>query len=185
MSTTLEVPVLVGERDIRIPGCKTIATTIDRVIPNPELPFHPTVPNVSLDFDQAVGMPVHDRMAIVIPAAGLLGPCGDLGGLLRAPMVWGVIISPRNEVWVVETEPTIGNAFGIRVTTEPGKCVISGQGTVANEEVARVGTTPVMHFDVKTVYDGAAAGKCTVGGSGNVSNTGWSVGVSASYTFGK
>lgn len=163
--------------------CKTETITTDRVIPKPEIPFHPTIPNVVLDFDQAFGIPMGDKMAVFIPAHGISGPCADRGDLLRAPRTMGGMINCVKEVWVVQTEPTLGNAFGILITTEKGKCVMSGQGTVTNEDGARGGKGSVVKFTVGTVYDNVGAQKRTVSAGGSGSNTGWEVHAEATWTF--
>lgn len=163
--------------------CKTETVTIDRVVSKPEIPFHPTIPNVALDFDQAIGLPVGDKMAVFIPAYGICGPCTDRGDLLRSPKTMGAIINCAREVWVVGSEPTLGNAFGILVNTEKGKCVMSGQGTVSNEDGARGGRGSVMKFTVGTVYDNVGAQKRTVSGGGSVSDGGWEVHAEVTWTF--
>jgi hypothetical protein len=153
-------------------NCKP--TTINRVISNPTIPFHPTIPNVSLDFDQALGVQVRDRVPIFIPVAGLFGPCADPGRLLRSPMMCGAIISCQEEVWTVESEPTRGNAFGLLVHNANGKCIMAGEGTVSNIDLAggrsesstdssreaegSRRSAPVMKFQVRTVYDGVSTG---------------------------
>lgn len=183
MSTTLDTVVQIPERGLRLTGCRSATTTLDRVVPNPEIPFHPTVPNVGLDFDRAVGIPVDQHMAVFIPAVGLFGPCSDLGCLLRSPRVCGVIINCVSEVWIVESEPTLGNAFGVRVNTERGKCVMSGQGTVSNPEDARGVAAPAVKFAVKTVYDNVGSQRRSATVGGGATNTGWEVHGSVTWTF--
>ncbi|MBV9493301.1 MAG: hypothetical protein JOZ54_03585 [Acidobacteria bacterium] len=170
----------------RILGCKTETNPLGTILTRPELPFHPTIPGVELDFDNRVGVPVGDRMATVIPSSGLFGPCGDLGDLLRKPRVWGMIINCFGEPWTVDSEPTIGNAFGLLVRNERGRCVMSGEGEIVNaidgstdDKVAR----PTMRFSVKTVYANAGAQRRTVTAGGTVTNTGWQVTATASWTF--
>lgn len=163
--------------------CKTETITTDRVISKPEIPFHPTISNVALDFDHALGIQVGDKTAVFIPAQGLCGPCADRGDLLRAARTIGAIINCVKDVWVVQTEPTLGNAFGILISTEKGKCMMSGQGTVTNEEGGRGGKGSVARFTVKTVYDNVGAEKRTVSAGGSGSDTGWEVHAEVTWTF--
>jgi hypothetical protein len=171
------------EATARVSQCKLETVTIDKVLARPQLPFHPTVAGVTLDFDNSVGVQVGERLAFVIPSDGLFGPCSDLGDLLRKPRVWGVIINCFGEPWTVDSEPTVGNAFGLLVRNESGRCVMSGEGEVANASQVDGATRPTMRFSIKTVYAnvGAQRRSVTVGGSGT--NTGWEVHGSVTWQF--
>jgi hypothetical protein len=132
---------------------RCISGTVDKVVRNPQIPFHPSINNVGLDFENAFGIPIEEYMAVFIPASGLFGPCSDLGRLLRSAMTMGVIINCLKDIWIVESEPTMGDGFGMLIHTERGKTVMSGQGRVTSQEVATGGRTSSMEFSIKTVYD--------------------------------
>jgi len=162
--------------------CKVVSGTIDSVVSRPPVPVFPAIPSVGLDYEQAVGFRIGDHIAIFVPMAGLLGPCGDKGHLLRAPTTMGIVINCEKEVWVVETEPTEGNRFGMIIYTARRKPIISGQGAVTTSDGA-TNTDTVLEFKFATLYDMITSSpkKTKVSGGGKVGSGGWEV--TGTYTI--
>jgi hypothetical protein len=167
--------------------CEVFRGTTETVIQNPDIPRYPSVPDVGIDFESAVGFPIEpDNVVVFAPAAGLFGGECDPGRLLRKPMTTGVIINCLADVWYVESEPTRGGRFGLLVRTGRGKTVMCGQGSVSSEEDGSIS----LNFDLETVYDHVSSSprndSVKVGGGTKTDpdgRTSWETRVDYTYNF--
>lgn len=153
---SLQLPPSVAATAGFTPAPSGRARTTDTFVAPSRLPSEFSLPaplrEVPLDPGGGFDLPVGRFRATFIPRAGLLGPGGDPEALLKESMVMGMIITCREKIWWIESEPAGGRAFNLAAYSageapgEPDRtAILSGKGGVS------AGGAGLVEFALQTV----------------------------------